>query len=173
MNFIENLSLSSGLQARRPVLSESFFPVVSERYITIHTENHQSKQWDHLQEFIDLIKPILKKENIQIIELGWNKVPLGNIDFSIKQADPKQAAYIISKSLLHLGVENLLVIMVSELTRYMEVKKVRGGYKRGDTLEIDFDNSAITRIKRIKYVIDGEEIIAGVGFISNSKYVLQ
>ena len=60
--------------------------------------------------------------------------------------------------------------MVSELTRYMEVKKVRGGYKRGDTLEIDFDNSAITRIKRIKYVIDGEEIIAGVEFISNSKY---
>ena len=113
MNFIENLSLSSGLQARRPLLSESFFPVVAERYITIHTENHQSKQWDHLQEFIDLIKPILKKENIQIIELGWNKVPLGNIDFSIKQADPKQAAYIISKSLLHLGVENFLTQLAS------------------------------------------------------------
>ena len=113
MNFIENLSLSSGLKSNQPSLQENFFPVVPKNYITIHTENHASKQWDHIQEFIDLIRPFLSGKDIKIIELGWNDVPLNNIDYSIKKTDPRNAAYILSKSMLHIGVENFLTQLSS------------------------------------------------------------
>jgi len=113
MNIIENLSCSSGLKASKPHIHKSFFPIIPEKYITIHTENHQSKQWDHLQEFLDVIKPILNKENIKIIEVGWNKVKLTNIDYAVKDIDPRQVAYIISKSILHIGVENFLTQLAS------------------------------------------------------------
>lgn len=113
MNFIENLSLSSGLKSRKPFLVENFFPVVPDHYITLHTENHSSKQWDHIQEFIDTIKPFLAKKNIKIIELGWNDLSLNNIDYSIKNTDPRNTAYIISKSMLHVGVENFLTQLSS------------------------------------------------------------
>ena len=113
MNFVDNLSLHSGLKVSQPSINPCFFPIVAEKYITLHTEDHQSKQWDHLQEFINLIKPYLKKENIKLVELGWNKEPLSNIDVSTKNLDPKNAAYILEKSLLHIGVENFLTQLAS------------------------------------------------------------
>ncbi len=113
MNFIENLSLHSGLRRSTPLINPAFFPVVAEKYITFHTEDHQSKQWDHLQEFINLIKPYLDKEGIEIIELGWNKEAISNINLSAKNLDPKNCAYILEKSMLHVGVENFITQLSS------------------------------------------------------------
>ena len=70
MHFVENMSNSLGLKQNSPYIDESFFPVTPEKYITISTENHQSKQWDHFQEFINLIQPYLNKQDIKIIEIG-------------------------------------------------------------------------------------------------------
>ena len=113
MNFIENLSLHSGLKVAKPSINTCFFPIVAEKYITLHTEDHQSKQWDHLPEFIALIKPYLSKEGIEIVELGWNKEPIQGVSVSAKNIDPKNAAYILEKSLLHVGVENFLTQLSS------------------------------------------------------------
>ena len=113
MNFIENLTLHSGLQQSTPSINQAFFPIVAEKYITFHTEDHQSKQWDHLQEFINLIKPYLDKEGIEIVELGWNKEAITNINISAKNLDPKNCAYILEKSLLHIGVENFITQLSS------------------------------------------------------------
>ena len=50
MNFVESLSLASGLKIGRPRIETSFFPVTPKRYITIHSENHQSKHdWQDTQ----------------------------------------------------------------------------------------------------------------------------
>jgi len=108
MNFLESISSSVGLVPSTPRIEKSFFPIVADKYITLHTENHQSKQWDHVHHFIDLIRPYLKKEGIQIVELGWNETPVNNVDFSFKNIDPKHAAYILSRSMAHVGVENFL-----------------------------------------------------------------
>lgn len=113
MNFVENLSLHSGLVSSSPSINECFFPVVAEKYITIHTEDHQSKQWDHLQEFINLIRPYLSKQNIKIVELGWNKEPIANIDVAAKNLDPRNSAYILQRSMAHIGVENFLTQLAS------------------------------------------------------------
>jgi hypothetical protein len=113
MNFVDNLSLSCGLKSSKPTIERAFFPVVPEKYITFHSEDHQSKQWNHLQEFINLIRPYLQKKEISIIELGWNKEPLHNIDISLKNIDPRNTAYVLEKSILHVGVENFLTQLSS------------------------------------------------------------
>jgi len=113
MNFVENLSLHSGLASSSPSINEFFFPVVAEKYITLHTEDHQSKQWDHLQELINLIRPYLSKHNIKIVELGWNKEPIANVDVAAKNLDPRNAAYILQRSMVHIGVENFLTQLAS------------------------------------------------------------
>ena len=108
MNFAESMAISSGLKKSKPHIEESFFPVVPKKYITISSENHQSKQWDHFQEFINLIKPMLDKEGISIIEIGSNEVQLQNV-ISLKGAtNANHWAYIIKNSILHIGPENFL-----------------------------------------------------------------
>ena len=113
MNFLENLSLSSGLVVSRPVINSCFFPIVPDKYITIHTEDHQSKQWDHIQEFVNIIKPYLAQKDIGLVELGWNKEGIQNLDACAKNIDPKNCAYILERSLLHVGVENFITQLSS------------------------------------------------------------
>jgi hypothetical protein len=107
MNFVDNIALSSGLKSRDPFISDSFFPIVPKRYITISTENHQSKQWDHFQEFVNLIKPILDKEDIKIIEIGENDIPIQNVICLKGATGPNHWSYIIKNSMLHVGPESL------------------------------------------------------------------
>ena len=108
MNFIESLTLSSGLKSSTPAVVGSFFPVVSQKYITICTENHQSKQWDHFQEFINILRPIVVEKGIEIIEIGANEVQLAGV-VSLKGAtNPNHWSYLIQNSLFHIGPESVM-----------------------------------------------------------------
>lgn len=108
MHFVKNMSNNFGLQTKKPFIEESFFPVVPEKYITISTENHQSKQWDHFQEYINLIKPFLNKNHIKIIEVGANNIKLQSI-ISLKNiTTPNQWSFIIKNALCHIGPENFM-----------------------------------------------------------------
>ncbi len=108
MNFVESLSLFSGLKSSSPLIEDLFFPVVPKKYITISTENTKSKQWDHFQEFINLISPILADHNISIVEIGENKISLNNI-ISLKGAtNANHWSYIVKKSMLHVGPESFI-----------------------------------------------------------------
>jgi len=114
MNFVESLSLCAGLKHSRPFIEESFFPVVPEKYITFCTENHQSKQWDHFQEYLNIITPILEKNGISVVEIGDNEVNLNSSNISLKGATrPNHWSYIIRRSLLHIGPENFISQLAS------------------------------------------------------------
>lgn len=107
------MSLFSGLRSKRPFIEEAFFPVSAEKYITISTENHQSKQWDSFQEYINLIYPILKKQNISIIEIGSNEVQFQNITVLKKVTNENHWSFIVKNSLLHIGPENFISSLAS------------------------------------------------------------
>ena len=108
MNFVESISLSSGLKSSKPTVMDSFFPVVAEKYITVCTADHQSKQWDHFQEFINIISPIVAEKGIEIVEIGANQIQLGGV-VSLKGAtNPNHWSYLIKNSLFHIGPENLI-----------------------------------------------------------------
>lgn len=113
MHFIETISLCSGLKHQKPLIQDSFFPVPYDKYITISTDKHPSKQWDDFQEFIDLIIPFLKKENIKIVEIGRNDVKLQNITILKGPTNENQWSFIIKNSLLHIGPENFISSLAS------------------------------------------------------------
>jgi ADP-heptose:LPS heptosyltransferase len=114
MNFVESLSLCAGLKYSKPFIEESFFPVVPEKYVTFCTENHQSKQWDHFQEYLNIITPILKKNGISVVEIGDNEVKLNASIISLKGATgPNHWSYVIRNSLLHVGPENFISQLAS------------------------------------------------------------
>lgn len=108
MHFVETMSLYSGLKSSRPFIQESFFPVVPEKYITICTEDHQSKQWDGFYEYIELIKPILNKNGISIIEIGANTVNFKGVVVLKKVTNPNHWSFIVKNSLLHIGPESFI-----------------------------------------------------------------
>lgn len=108
MNFVESLSLSAGLKSSKPTISDSFFPVVSEKYITLCTENHQSKQWDHFQEFINILTPIIKEHGVDIIEIGSNQVQLAGVSSLKGATTPNHWSYLVKNSLFHIGPENVM-----------------------------------------------------------------
>ena len=113
MNFVESMAVSCGLKSESPCIEESFFPVVAEKYITFSSENHQSKQWDHLQEYIDLLTPILKKNGINMVEVGSNKLQFKNVIGLKGATNANHWAYIVKRSMLHFGPENFLSHLAS------------------------------------------------------------
>lgn len=113
MNFIESLALYSGLKVSKPHIDDAFFPVVPKKYITISSDISTSKQWDAFNEYIEIIKPILFKEGIAIVEIGDNKHPI-NCPISLKGAtNSRHWSYIVKNSLLHVGPENLICHIAS------------------------------------------------------------
>lgn len=120
MHFTEAMSLFSGLKLKKPFIEESFFPIISEKYITISTENHQSKQWDNFQEYIDLILPILNKHDIHMVEIGKNDVQLKNITILKTVTNENHWSFIIKNSLLHIGPESF----ISSLASYHNVPSI-------------------------------------------------
>jgi|TARA_Y100000289_G_scaffold39202_1_gene38690 hypothetical protein len=113
MHFVESMSLFSGLKSKRPLIEEAFFPVALDKYITICTENHQSKQWDHFQEYVNLILPILKKQNIGIVEIGKNQAHIGGVTILKGATNENHWSFIIKNSLLHIGPENFIASLAA------------------------------------------------------------
>jgi hypothetical protein len=108
MHLLEQYALSCGVKIDKPFIETSYFPVVPEKYITLHaSERIQSKTYDYYNDAIALIRPFLLKEGIQIVQIGSNKEScISNCIQHQGNTTIKQAAYIIKNSLLHLGTDS-------------------------------------------------------------------
>lgn len=107
MHILENYALSCGLKIDKPYILEAFFPIPVEKYITLHPTSKGSKSYDFWQIVVDILFPILSKNNISIIQIGKEG------DKSIKgcfnvagQTSINQVAFILHGALLHLGVDS-------------------------------------------------------------------
>src|SRR5690242_5971641 len=108
MNLIESYSLSAALEIDRPQIVRKYFPLPFEQYITFHSQTpYNSRNYDYWQLVIDILCPILQKNNIQIVQLGFkDDKPINKTYSLLGQTNIHQAAYIISNSLLHFGVDS-------------------------------------------------------------------
>jgi len=160
MHFVESMSLFSGLKSKRPFIEESFFPVSAKKYITICTENHQSKQWDSFQEYINLINPILKNNEISIVEIGQSDVSFNNVTILKKATNENHWSFIIKNSLLHVGPENF----ISSLAAYHNTPSITlfsntsPEYASSSWIPSDAPQVSLTpNIKNFKPSFSGEE----------------
>ena len=105
MHLIENYSLAAGVKISQPHIEPSFFPVQSEKYITFHNSSGmKSKNYSYYINVFKKLRPILKENNIDIIQIGGDKEEVleGVIDLTGKTSI-RQCAFVIKNSILHLG----------------------------------------------------------------------
>lgn len=108
MHLVEQYALSCGVKIDKPFIETSYFPIVPQKYITLHASSRiQSKTYDYYKDVVDLIFPYLQKENITIIQIGGaQETPIPKCVHHQGQTSIKQAAYVIQHSMLHFGTDS-------------------------------------------------------------------
>jgi hypothetical protein len=114
-HLIEEYAKSLGVKIGRPHLCEHFYPVLNDKYITIHTDKKiDSKNYEYFPQVLNLIGPVLRENGYKIYQVGGPEDPkLDNVDAWFLNLNFKQSAYLIKNSKLHLGIDSLPVHIAS------------------------------------------------------------
>ena len=113
----EEYAKSCGVKIGEPILRTHYFPVLHDKYITIHNDKKiQSKQYDMWPDVIGLLRPYL--EDIKIIQVGTHgEETIEGVDQHIPTNTLKQLAYIIERGLGHVGIDSVPVHIASALDK--------------------------------------------------------
>jgi len=108
-HLIEEYSKNLGVKISKPIIAKHFWPILHEKYVTICADSQvPAKTYKHYEIVIDIIKRSFAKRGIKIIQIGTSKsLNLQNTNQQLFDLDFKNFAYIISKSMLHIGVDNV------------------------------------------------------------------
>ena len=107
MHLIESYATHCGLKIDKPYILEKFYPIEADKYITFHPFSKPSKNYDYWQTVLDLLLPILEKEEISIFQLGADEEePFGGCMNLCGGTSVNQIAYVIKNSELHLGCDS-------------------------------------------------------------------
>ena len=114
MHILEQYALTCGAKIGRPFISEEFFPLPFEKYICLNMgSGMDSKNYDHYDEVVELVLPLLREKDIHIVQIGApGERPLKNCFCSLG-ASKRQTAYIISNSMLYFGGDTFSVHLAS------------------------------------------------------------
>tara|TARA_R100000231_G_scaffold76174_2_gene59311 strand:+ start:1934 stop:3058 length:1125 start_codon:yes stop_codon:yes gene_type:complete len=113
----EEYAKSCGVKIGKPILKPHYFPILHDKYITIHNDKKvQSKEYDMWPDVIELLKKVLG--DIKIIQIGAHgEESIQGVDQHIPTTSLKQAAFIIKKSLGHVGIDSVPVHIASALDK--------------------------------------------------------
>ena len=116
-HLIEEYSKSLGVRISKPIVSRHFYPVMFDNYITIQlAADISAKKYHYYEIVIDLIFSQLRKLGIAIVQIGATpETKLKNVNISYGKLNFKNTAYIVSKSKLHIGVDDALSHYVNSL----------------------------------------------------------
>jgi hypothetical protein len=119
MHVLEQYALSCGLKIDEPYIYEKYFPIPYERYVTFNpSSKFNSLKYAYWQEVIDMVSPILKKENIYIVQIGdQNEKSYQNCLSLTGKTNCNQIAYIIKNSTLHFGIETFSIQVASHFKK--------------------------------------------------------
>lgn len=107
MNLASLYSLTSGQKLNKIKLLEKFYPIPFERFITFQPFSKDSKNYDYWQEVLNIIYPVLKKENIKIVQVGVvNEKGFNGCYHTQGSTNLNQCFYLILKSLLNLSTDS-------------------------------------------------------------------
>jgi len=109
MHLIESYATNCGLKIDEPFIYEKFFPLAFDKYITFSPASNPAQDYDYWVEVINIIHPKLKKEGINILQLGDKGAKsLPHCLSAGGLTNRNQEAYIIRGSSLHFGIDNFL-----------------------------------------------------------------
>jgi hypothetical protein len=110
-HLIEEYAKNLGVKISEPIVNDHFFPITQCKYITLNQAGVASKTYSHYDIVLSLLKPFLDRAGIKVIQIGGDKKIEGteaalNISF-------KQQAFVLSKSLVHMGCDGALAQVAS------------------------------------------------------------
>jgi len=108
MHIAESFALASGAKLNNQRLYERFTPIGSNQYISFHKIHY-----DQYQEVLNLIQPILKSYEIDVLQIGGTNYP--KILSLPKIKDYGSASYVLRNSLLHFGEYSILFDLCSSV----------------------------------------------------------
>ena len=116
-HLIETYALNCGLKIDKPYIYEKFFPLIADRFITIHPNSkYDSKCYDYWQEVVDFLSPELAKEKISIVQIGTkDDKPIKGCLHTQGQTSINQASYIVGRAELHLGADSFAAHVASAM----------------------------------------------------------
>ena len=111
----EEYAKSCGVKIGKPTLKPHYFPILHDRYITIHNDKKvQAKHYDLWPDVVQILKPYLN--DIKIIQVGsFEEETIEWIDQHSPTKTLKQSAYIIERALAHVGIDSVPVHIASAL----------------------------------------------------------
>lgn len=107
MNLAELYSLQSGVKLNKPELLDKYYPLPFSKYITFSPYSKNSKNYSWFQEVLDILFPVLRKNDIHVLQIG----AAGEVGFlgcvNIQgTCTIQQSFYLIKNALLHLGCDS-------------------------------------------------------------------
>ena len=113
----EEYAKSCGVKIGNPILKPHYFPVLEDKYITIHNDKKiQTKEYDYWDDVVKLLKRHIG--DIKIIQIGAHgEETINGIDKHMPTGSMKQCAYVLQKSLAHVGIDSVPVHIASALDR--------------------------------------------------------
>lgn len=113
----EEYAKSCGVKIGKPVLKTHYFPILEDKYITIHNDKKvQSKEYNLWTDVLSLLKPELG--DIKVIQIGAaGEETIEGVDKHLPTNTLKQCSYIISNSLGHVGIDSVPVHIASALDK--------------------------------------------------------
>jgi len=126
MHILESFSLNSAAKIDKPFIYEKYVPLPFEGdYIVLQPNGkYQCRQYDLWEEVMDILDPVLKKNNIKVVQVGTGKESKISRTMDMRgKTDYNQLTYLIRNSLLHLGVDTCGIHIASALD-----KKIVGLY---------------------------------------------
>ena len=113
----EEYAKSCGVKIGNPILKPHYFPVLEDKYITIHNDKKiQTKEYDYWDDVVKLLKTHIG--DIKIIQIGAHgEETINGIDKHMPTGSMKQCAYVLQKSLAHVGIDSVPVHIASALDR--------------------------------------------------------
>lgn len=118
MHKLESFALSCGSKIHKPYIHKTYYPIVDKKFICVSESfDIESQKYDFFDDVIFHIKPYLDKSEISVLELG-NQSPQ-NLFYAkpYKHLNYSQSNYLLSKSILYFGNNNLYSSVASALNK--------------------------------------------------------
>jgi hypothetical protein len=115
MRLLDTYATNTGSTIDKPYIYTKFFPLPCEKYITIQAQTpYDSRNYSYWQDVINLLNPIISKENIKIVQVGLGtEQPIEGTINMLGKTNVHQLAYIIKNSILHFGADSFCVHLAS------------------------------------------------------------
>ena len=122
MHLLESQSTQAGQAIGKPEIYPKFFPLpITNPYIVFSPQSKDAKIYDMWLDVLNIIAPILDKNNINIIQTGAaNEKPYPHCIHLMGQTTINQVAYIVQKSIGVLSVDTF----VHHISDFMGIKSV-------------------------------------------------